>query len=113
MRPGLNPAPRRGRANLFKSKHPQMRDGFDRGHDLAQRLAKDKIRFVNENLRYLRKGDRKGKHEKALRQFTNMAERNERFSPNQLSYVDGLYEKTMKGAGLPSVGQKFDVRKRY
>lgn len=89
-----------------------MKDSFDRGHGLAQKTAQGQIEFVMANLASLRKVDKTGKHEKAAKQFNAIIKSGRKLTPNQLSYVDGIYEKTMKGAGFPSIGLKIDAKKR-
>lgn len=69
----------------------------------AQRLAKDYLRFILQNISALRRFDRLGKKEKAAREFTALLEKGEDLTGPSLTYVDGIYEDTMKGLGLPSV----------
>ena len=45
--------------------------------------------------------------------FKGMLERKESFSDKQLSFGLSLYEITMKGLGLPSVGRRHDFTKKW
>jgi hypothetical protein len=76
----------------------------------AMRTAKQQIEFIMHNIHYLKKVDKMGKYQTDAKHFQSMFTRNEEFTPNQLNYIDGLYEKTMKGAGLPSVNVKQEKR---
>jgi hypothetical protein len=84
---------------------------FERNHEQAQRSAREQIRFVMANLDRL-----SGPGEKALLHaalsFAAMAANNETFTPAQLSYIDGLYERVMRNAGLPSVPLRVDRKRK-
>ena len=50
--------------------------------------------------------------QQAAHSFEDRLKRGEELTPNQLSYIDGIYESVMKGMGLPSVGVKSDGHRR-
>lgn len=85
---------------------------FDHGQEQAQRSAEEKLKIIMSNLEHLEKV-RKGKEycEKA-RQFNDFVQKGIKLSPNQLSFVDGLYEKMMKGAGYESCNLHIDKKRR-
>lgn len=74
--------------------------------DLAQRTAKTQLDFVTQNLSLLPE-----KHKFPAANFSQMAKRGETFSPAQLSYIDGMYEKVMKKMGLGGADVKHDNKK--
>jgi len=47
-----------------------------------------------------------------LRTINNLNRQKSDFTDNQLSYIDGLYEKYMKHGGLPSVKVKHDFKRK-
>jgi len=79
---------------------------------LAQNSAKIQLEFCRLNVEYLRKVDRNSKMGKALTSFEEMRKRNESFSPNQLKYIDGIYEAIWKGSDFPSVPMHIDKKKK-
>lgn len=79
---------------------------------LAQNSAKIQLEFCRHNVEYLRKVDRNNKMENVLTSFEGMRKRNESFSPNQLKYIDGIYEAIWKGADFPSVPMHIDKKKK-
>ena len=78
--------------------------------DQAQRSARELVKFVCEHLQHLRKVDRGRRMEIAVTRFQGILEAGEKLTPNQLSYVDAIYEKTMQGANMPSVPAHRDLR---
>jgi hypothetical protein len=48
-----------------------------------------------------------------LKTVKSMYNQKEEYTPNQLSYIDGLYEKYMKAGGFESVQVKHDMKKKY
>jgi hypothetical protein len=87
-------------------------DHFSNDHDRAHRTARVQMEFVIENIHHLRKVDRDGRAEKAARSFLVLLKNGESLNPGQLSYADGIYEQTMKGAGFPSVNVHADKKRR-
>jgi hypothetical protein len=84
---------------------------FERNHEQAQRSAREQIRFVMANLDRLAGPGDKAQLQAAL-SFAAMAANNETFTPAQLSYIDGLYERVMRNAGLPSVPLRVDRKRK-
>lgn len=76
--------------------------------DRAQKTAKIQIEFIQKQKITL-----KPKLQEALQGFSDMIKRNEQFTPNQLSFIDGIYEKAMEKLGFESVKTKHDIRKKY
>jgi hypothetical protein len=78
----------------------------------ALKTARMQLEFILANLVHLRKVDRGQKREIAAVRFNEMVERGEELTPNQLSYVDGIYEKTMAGAGMDACDLHVDKKRR-
>lgn len=76
---------------------------FERNHATAQRTAYEQLKFIEANLAALRKVDKHGSMEQAVIEFLPVMKAGDEFRENQLSYIDGIYEKTMKGLGFDSV----------
>ncbi|MEW6511859.1 MAG: hypothetical protein AB1428_12985 [Bacteroidota bacterium] len=87
-------------------------DRFSSNAAQAQRTARHLSDFIQTNLHHLRKVDRTGKLEKDAASFHARLQRGEELTGNQLSYLEALYEKTMAGAGFPSVDTHHDKRPR-
>jgi len=79
------------------------------GRDTAERGAREQLKFIMANLESLRKADRKGNHERAAR---SMNAQKERLTPKQLSYIDDIYEKVMKGAGFGSFTPTYKPKRK-
>lgn len=76
----------------------------------AQRTAREQLKFILANMQALRLAcGESSSQEKAARSFIVSVKQ---FTPAQLSYIDGIYEKTMKGLGLPSASVHHDQRTR-
>lgn len=88
------------------------RNIYSNDKNRAQNTAKIQINFCVTNINSLRTVDHKNKMETALVSFTKMVKNNEPFSPNQLNYIDGIYEATMKGFNLPSFGLHIAKKKK-
>lgn len=80
---------------------------FDRGKEQVQRLAKETLKLVLDNKFRVKTGD---DYKKTVQ---SLYDQKTPLTPNQLSYVDGLYEKYMKLAGFNSVGVKHDIKKSW
>lgn len=65
----------------------------------AQRRARDYIKFIYQNRKFLDKL-RNGSTYKSAAE--NLFVQHAPYTDKQLSYIDVLYEKTMKGAGFPA-----------
>lgn len=84
---------------------------FFRNHEQAQNTAREQLKIICANLSKLT-GKTGAKMKEAARSFRSMVERNEKFTPNQLSYIDGIYEKVMAGAGFDAVSVHVDKKKK-
>ena len=85
---------------------------FDHGQEIAQRTAKQQLKIIVANILSLsgvRGGD---KLIKAARSFYDMTERKEKLSPNQLSFVDNIYEKLMASKGFESCNLHIDRKRK-
>ena len=71
-----------------------------------------KLTFIIQNKLALRKVDKSGKMEKAALEFLHLVNNNSKLTPNQLSFLDAIYENTMKGIGFPSCPTKHDPKKK-
>jgi len=87
-------------------------DRFDRGREAARRGASDTLAFVltqKHALVAIRGGP------KLIADAEDMFKRLERggeISPAAYTYIDDIYEKTMKALGLPSVNKHIDKKPR-
>jgi len=73
---------------------------------VEQRAAKATLEVINENkMKFKLPPEFKNKIESFSKQKTP-------FTDNQLSYIDGFYEKYMNYGGLPSVKVKHDFKKK-
>jgi hypothetical protein len=85
-------------------------DKFERSETQARNTARGQLEIILANpkaLLSLRGGTKKLSD---ARDLDKRMKSGEPFSPGQYSYVDGLYEATMKGLGLPSVDNHRDRR---
>jgi len=76
----------------------------------AQRAAKEYLKFIMNNLHFLKKVKNSEKYisaAKSLNQQTSL------FTPKQLSYIDVIYEKVMKGAGYPSFSATYKHKRKF
>lgn len=88
------------------------RNTYSNDKERAQNTARIQIEFCVPNIKSLRTVDRNKKMEFALISFIMMLQNNEPFTPNQLNYIDGIYEATMKGFNLPSFGLHIAKKKK-
>lgn len=88
------------------------RAGFASDKAVSQRGGIEQIKFIDSQFQAFKKAAT-DKDVEAFYQFRNMYLTKQKFSDNQLSYIDGLYEKTMNGLGLPSFKPTFRPKKRY
>lgn len=93
------------------NKHNPSGARFERNHDQAQRSAKAQLEVIGANI-HLLAGPKTSAYVGIVVNFQDMANRGEHFTPYQLSFIDHLYEKCMKNAGLPSVNVHVDRKKR-
>lgn len=83
-------------------------DRFERNTQQAQRSAKEQLKIILSNAAHLLKVRNGQKKLSDAREFQAIVERGGTLSPGQLSYIDGIYEATMKGAGFDSVNSHHD-----
>lgn len=78
----------------------------------AQNTANIQLDFISANTVNLPFSQ---KDRDAIASFWNIRlnPKAEPFTPNQLSYIDSLYEKTFKKMGMPAYSTKHDNRKRW
>lgn len=74
----------------------------------AARTALHLADFVIDNVGALRLKDRTGSMEEAVTAFRLRLKNGETLSPNQYSYLEHIYEKTMGAIGLESVNVHHD-----
>lgn len=90
-----------------------MRSEWASDRQLAQRNALETLRFIHHNkskLSSLRNG---AKYISAVEDIYNRYNDGSiQMSEKVLSYIDGLYEKTMKSMGFESVQRKHDFVKK-
>jgi hypothetical protein len=85
---------------------PQNR--YFSGKDQQQRSAREKLKFILANKKYLLKV-RNGS--KLAYDAEDISKQKHDFTEGQLSYIDGIYEKVWKGYGEESAGVKHDIKK--
>ena len=78
--------------------------------ECSERGARTILSFILQNRKYLDKVRNGACHKEAA---INMCKQKEKFSPKQLSYIDGIYEKTMKGMGLPSFSPTYKPKRKF
>ena len=80
------------------------------GKQQQQRAAKANLDFIlkyGDALLKVKDGD------KHLKSAEGMNAQTTPFTEPQISYINGIYEKTMKGMGFPSCTVKHDFIKKY
>ena len=86
-------------------------NGFSReSRELVQNGAKAKLKIIlgrRENLLKLRNG------KKLVEAAESMNSSKEPLTPNQLSFIDNIYEKSWEAKGFESVKTKHDFVKRW
>jgi len=80
--------------------------------DRAHTLARNKLEFILDNAAHLRAVRNGSLKLQAAEEFWDKLERKEELTPNQIAYVDGIYESTWKGIGMPSVNRHADRKRR-
>lgn len=80
--------------------------------DRATRTAKEQLKFILANGHHLRKVRNGVKYHETAKAFQAKIDQGDELTPNVMSYIDGIYENTMKGAGLGSVGLRIDGKRR-
>lgn len=88
------------------------RDRFESDRRVADGSIRIQLDVVLANLHHLRKVDKRGRMEQAAHDFDAALKRGDELTPAQRNYVDGIYEKTMSGAMLPSVTRHIDKKRR-
>ena len=83
--------------------------GFDKGKEQAQRSARANLEFILTNKKWLLKA-RKG--DQLLKAAESMNRQKEELTPNQMSFIENIYEKTMSGAGFDSCNLHVDRKRK-
>lgn len=82
---------------------------FASDKELAQRTAREQLKFILANKEKLL-GAKNGK--KYLTVAISFDQIKEDLTPNQLSYVDSIYEKVWNSAGFPAVNLHVDKKRK-
>jgi hypothetical protein len=85
---------------------------FERNHEQAQRSAREQLRIILANtpaLRYVKGG---GALAKAAREMDSQIRNGRPLTPKQMSFIDSIYEKTMRGAGFEAAPVHVDKKRR-
>lgn len=85
---------------------------FDHGQEQAQKSAKAQLEVIMANLHHLSKVRNGNDLCNTARRFNERVNKNEKLSPNELSFVEGIYEKMWKGAGFGSCNLHIDKKRR-
>jgi hypothetical protein len=88
------------------------RDTFERNRRTALSSAQIQIDFVLANLQHLRKVDKNQRMETAVLNFEDILKGGDMLTPGQFSYLDGIFEKTWKGANYESVNVHADKKRK-
>ena len=80
--------------------------------DQAKRTSLHQCEFILSQIDALRRVDRDGRAEKAVKDFQKLLKAGEQLTKGSYSYLEGIYEKTMKGLGLESVNVHSDAKQR-
>jgi hypothetical protein len=81
---------------------------YYRNNHQAPRTALHLADFIIDNVEALRRKDSTGNMEEAVTAFRMRLKNGETLSPNQYSYLEAIYESTLKGMGLESVPTHHD-----
>ena len=76
----------------------------------SQRSARDYLEFIIKNLTEL---DNVRNGAKYKQDAIRLSVQRHNFTNKQLSYIDVIYEKVMKGMGLPSFQTTYKPQRRY
>jgi hypothetical protein len=87
-------------------------DRFFSNAEQAQRTALHLAEFIATNIHHLRKVDKAGRMEEAANSFRATLKNGERLTPNQYSYLEAIYEKTLGAAGFDSVNTHHDMLRK-
>lgn len=85
---------------------------FDHGQEQAQKSAKAMLEIIIANLKHLSKVRNGSDLCSKAKLFNIKVSRNEKLSPNELSFVEGIYEKMWKGAGFESCNLHIDKKRK-
>lgn len=91
----------------------RIRDRYHSDADRAQRSAQASLQFVIDNLTALKAAtSRTPRMVEDARTFHHQVRGGGKLTPEQMDYVDKMYEKVMKGLGLDSVPTHHDLGPR-
>lgn len=80
---------------------------FERNREQARNTAKGQLAIIWSHLVELSQERNGPKLVKDAKEFHALIQKQE-LTPNQYSYIDGIYETTMKALGFPSVERHHD-----
>jgi hypothetical protein len=83
-------------------------DRYSSDKDYAQRSTREKLKFILANKKHLSKVRRGTEMYLAA---DSMSRQQEPFTPGQMRYVEGIYEKVMDGAGYDICDTKHDNKR--
>jgi len=75
--------------------------------DRAIKTAQIQIKFIVDNKKYCNDS-----YYQAVIQMQSQLTNEGYLTPNQMNFIDGIYESVMKGVGLPSVPVHVDKKKK-
>jgi hypothetical protein len=87
-------------------------EAYFRNTEQAPRTALHLAEFIITNIEHLRRKDQKKRMENAVNSFMVLLKAGEKLTPGQYSYLEGIYEATMRGMGLESVNVHSDRKRR-
>ena len=73
---------------------------------IEQKTAKTTLNLIRENKMEFKLNT------EFLKKVISLDEEKKTFTPNQLSFIDGLYEKYMKAGGFESITVKHDFKRK-
>lgn len=97
---------------MAAGKVDQVRDTYSSDAQQAQRSSRETFAVIVSNIEHLEKVDPNGTHEKFLDCITFDVENGNDLLDWQMARLDTIYERMMKGAGLPSVPVHQDRRRK-
>jgi hypothetical protein len=86
----------------------RIADRFERSETQAVNTARVQLDMILANEDCVLKVRNGAEKVKAARDFDALLKHGEALTPGQLSYIDGIYEATWKGAGFDSVNAHHD-----
>jgi hypothetical protein len=90
----------------------RITDRYSTDRRSADKSIRVQMQFILDNIDHLGVVDRRGTKVKLAQQIADKMIRNEELLEWERSAIDGLYEDTWKGYGMPSVQKHIDKKRK-